>query len=84
MKIIIAQTRKGRNMSKPIIAEVLFVDPFRHTEELIFRGPLVEAYRQWRKYRRQRPFAGEFTMLRYEKPDGTVGIWSAEGRYYES
>lgn len=71
-------------MSKPIIAEVLFVDPFRNTEELIFRGPLVEAYREWRKYRRQRPFAWEFTVLKYEKPDGTEVIKSAEGGYYES
>lgn len=61
-------------MSKPIIAEVLYVDPFRNTEELIFRGPLVEAYREWRKYRQQRPFAAEFTILKYETPDGNMVI----------
>lgn len=68
-------------MSKPIIAEVLFVDPFRNTEELIFRGPLVEAYRQWRKYRQQRPFAGEFTVLKYENPDGTMVVKDGCGGY---
>lgn len=61
-------------MSKPIIAEVLYVDPFRNTEELIFRGPLVEAYREWRRYKRLRPFAGEFTVLQYENPDGIMVI----------
>lgn len=70
-------------MSKPIIAEVLFVDPFRNTEELIFRGTLFAAYRQWWEYRRQRPFAGEFTVLKYENPDGTTVIKTAEGRYID-
>ena len=68
-------------MSKPIIAEVLFVDPFRNTEELIFRGPLVEAYREWRKYKRQRPCAGQFTVFQFEQPDGTMVVKDGGGGY---
>ena len=67
-------------MSKPIMAEVVIEDRILNTEEQIFYGTLIEAYRKWKKYNSEHPFGPE-GVLRYEQPDGTMVVWGTGGHY---
>lgn len=61
-------------IKKPIMAEVFLESQIgTDTEEVLFTGPLVKAYRYWKKYNWEHPF-DQRARLRYEQPDGSMFV----------
>lgn len=64
----------GEEMKDPIMAEVFLESQIgTDTEEVLYTGPLVKAYRFWKKYNWQHPF-DQWARLRYEQPDGSMFV----------
>lgn len=65
---------------KRIIAEVFLESQIgTDTEEVLFTGPLGQAYWFWMKYNHDHPFDPE-AVIRFERPDGSMYISTMFGR----